>query len=162
MRRSAAYLMCLLAGSSLGLTACDVLYPPTTTPDYTIRVTPTANGLAAIPPTCPDWTSNTTNPYDNQPLPQLGCANARNMALMVEKPEDLVQGRKLGDTRGTVMVGAMRRYDNNQTRGLVRPSAQPDDVVDITTSPASASAMTGDATGSSSSTSSSSSSSSGP
>lgn len=30
------------------------------------------------------------------PQPQIGCANQRNLALMIDAPEDLVVGRPLG------------------------------------------------------------------
>jgi hypothetical protein len=149
----------LISISLLGLAACDP-YPPTPTPDYTIRVMHSQSGMVALPPTCPNWSTDTKDPYDNQPDPQFGCANARNLALTVEKPEDLVQPRSLGDARGTVMVGAIKRYDNNQTRGLVYTASSPDNSVDATTATTATSPMTGDATSSSGGSSSSSSSSS--
>jgi hypothetical protein len=146
----------LISLGLFSLGACDP-YPPTLTPDYTIRVMPSQNGLVAVPPTCPSWATDVTDPYDNQPVPQYGCANARNLALMAEKPEDLVHGRDLDDTRGVVMVGTIRRYDNNQTRGLLYTTATPDSSVDATTATTPTSSMSGDVTGSASSSSSSSS-----
>lgn len=147
------------------LTACDSLsgpqiYPATPKADYSIHVVKDANGkMVALPPECPAWSSSNTDPYDNQPLPQFGCATARNLALMVERPEDLVKGRDMGAGRAVTTVGAIRRYDNNQTRGLIYPSSAPDTVVDVTTAPTGSSAMTGDVTGGAASSSSSSSSS---
>jgi hypothetical protein len=146
----------LILVAALLTVGCD-LYTPTMKPDYTINVVPTAAGAVAVAPTCPSWAENTLNPYDNQPLPQFGCASARNLAMMAERPEDLVKGRELGPTRGVPLVGAIRRYDNNQTRGLIFPSSQPDTVVDVTTASTPASTMTGDVTGSASSSGSSSS-----
>lgn len=137
----------LLLLSVIPLTACQI-YQPTPKPDYTINVVPTSKGMTAVPPTCPNWATDITDPYDNQPVPQFGCASARNLALMAEKPEDLVTGRDLGDTRGVKMVGAVRRYDNDQTRGLVYTSSSLDSAVDVTTSPSPNSSMTGDVTGS--------------
>jgi len=145
------------------LTACETpqIYSPTQRPDYSIRVAPDAQGkMTAIAPGCPSWASSTTNPYDNQPLPQHGCATARNLAMMIEKPEDLVHGRPLDDSSGVMAVGAMRRYYNNQTRGLIYPSGTPDTIADTTTAPTGNSSLTGDATGGGSSSGSSSSSSS--
>lgn len=132
--------------SLIVLTGCEI-YPPTPRPDYTIGVVKTSKGLTAIPPQCPSWATNVANPYDNQPLPQFGCANARNLALMTEQPGDLVRGRTLGPTSGVTMVGAMRRYNNNQTRGLIYVSPSVNDAVDVTTAPTSASSMTGEAAG---------------
>lgn len=137
----------ILGISLLSLTACDTIYPPTPKPDYTIKVVKTKNGSVAVPPACPDWSSATTNPFDNQPLPQFGCANARNLAIMVDRPEDLVHGRPLGDSSGVLAVGAIRRYNNNQTRGLIDTDSSADSAAAITTAPTAASSMTGDVTG---------------
>jgi hypothetical protein len=137
------------------LSACCDPYQPTFRPNYVIKVVPTAQGEVAVPPPCPSWSSEISDPFDEQPLPQYGCANARNLASMVERPEDLVQGRALGETRGVTQVGAIRRYDNNQPRGLITPDAEVSQVA-ATTATTAASSMTGDVTGSSSSSSSSS------
>lgn len=134
----------------LALAACDTLFPPTPTPDYTIKVVPGPNGMTAVPPACLNWTNAVADPYDNQPLPQFGCANTRNLAFMVDRPEDLIHGRDFGDSSGVMAVGAMRRYYGNQTRGLLDSSASPDSSVAITTASTPASGITGDATGSSS------------
>ncbi|MDP9128591.1 MAG: CpaD family pilus assembly protein [Pseudomonadota bacterium] len=150
----------LMTASLIALTACEI-YPPTPKPDYTIGVLPTSKGLVAIPPQCPSYAMALTDPYDNQPLPQFGCATSRNLALMAEQPKDLIQPRELGPTRGVAMVGAVRRYDNNQTRGLIHLSPSVDNAVDVTTSASPASSLTGDVTGGGASSSSSSSSSGG-
>lgn len=153
-------ILSLSLASLLLLAGCESpqIYPPTPKPDLTIHVVPTPNGMTAVPPTCPSWASATIDPYDNQPLPQFGCATARNLAMMVERPEDLVHGRDSGNSSGVMAVGSMRRYYNNQTRGLIYPSSAPDTAVDATTAPSAASPMTGDATGSAAASSSSSSS----
>jgi hypothetical protein len=143
----------------LALGACADPYAPTPRPDYTIRVISTPKGDAALPPACPSWSTATTDPYDNQLLPQFGCANARNLALAVDRPSDLVRGRDLGPQRGVTAVGSIRRYDNDQARGLIDPNTSADSSVAATTSSAPASAMSGDVTGGAPSTSSSSSSS---
>lgn len=135
----------LLTASFAALMGCQ-LYDPTLNPDYTIRVMPSEKGMVAVAPDCPSWATDLANPYDNQPIPHFGCAQARNLAFMVEKPEDLVDPRELGPTRGVGMVGAIRRYDNNQTRGLIYLSPAVDTSVDITTAPTAASSMTGDVT----------------
>lgn len=144
----------------LALAGCEDPYQPTLRPDYTIHVVSTPKGDVALPPECPSWATETTDPYDNQPFPQFGCANARNLALSVEQPSDLVRGRDLGPQRSVTAVGAIRRYDNNQTRGLIDTSTNADSAIAATTSAAPASALTGDITGGAAATSSSSASSS--
>lgn len=125
----------------LDLTACAI--NPTPTPNYTIGVQSTAQGKVAVAPECLNWTDNLANPYDNQPLPQLGCANARNLAFMVERPDDLIQGRDPGTSSGVLAVGAMRRYESNQTRGLLDLSAAPDLSLAVTSAPTAASSLNG-------------------
>lgn len=123
-------------------TACADI-SPTMRPDYAIRVVPTAQGGVALAPACPSYAAETANPFDNQPMPQFGCADARNLAAMVERPNDLVQPQDIGPMRGVAAVGAERRYDNNQTRGLIWTGADTN-VVAATSSPAPASQMSGD------------------
>lgn len=136
----------LMAPFLLAVAACAEWFPPTPQPDYAIRVAPTVDGRGeATPPPCPAWSEAVTNPFDNQPYPQYGCAHARNLAAMAERPEDLVEGRKLANQRGVLAVGAVRRYDNNQTRGLVMPSADTNSIA-ATTASSPSSSMTGDIT----------------
>jgi len=109
--------------SVLGLTACDGLFPPTATPGYTIKVMATPDGVVAEPPTCLGWTDYQANPFEGQPLPQFGCANARNLAIMVEQPNDLIEGRDSGPGVATTSATAMERYNTNQTTPLINPAA---------------------------------------
>lgn len=135
----------------LALSACDLGIPPTTNPDYTIRVLKTSSGSVAIPPNCPSAFTSTVNPFDEQPLPQYGCAHARNLAMMVEQPDDLVKGRDLGEARSVLIVGSVRRYDNNQTRGLIWTGTD-SNAVAVTSASTTSSLLTGDATGTTAST----------
>src|ERR1700733_3647894 len=124
----------------LGVGACGI----TPAPDYTIQVVPAANSHAAqaIPPECPRWSDNDLNFFDNQPLPQFGCADARNLAIMVDNPEDLLQGRNPGPANGVTTAGAIIRYNNNQTRGLIDLQEQPNTSPAATTAPAANSKLT--------------------
>jgi hypothetical protein len=124
------------------LAACTDPYTPTARPDYSIRVVPSNHGSVAVPPACENWTTSVTDPYDNQPLPQFGCANARNLALMVERPDDLVKGRDLGPANGVTAAGAVYRYDANEPRGLMWTGQDPNQVGN-TTAPTPASKITG-------------------
>ena len=117
-----------------GLTACATGLSPTPTPDYTIRVLSSQSGTVAVPPNCPSWVTEQSNPYDQQPLPQFGCASARNLALMAETPDDLVKGREMGPVSGTKVMGAMRRYNNDQTRGLVWTGSDSNQIATTTSS----------------------------
>lgn len=135
----------LLLAGLLGLAACGDM-SPTMNPDYAIRVVPQPDGsYAAVPPECPDYTDNIMNRFDNQPPPQFGCAYARNLAIMVDRPSDLIQGRDSGFGSGLLAAGSIVRYNNNQTRGLVDPATDSNTVA-TTTAPSSASSMTGETT----------------
>lgn len=149
-----------LLAIALATTSC-VELPPTPKPDYKIHVKTEGNKTTAVPPTCASWNSDMTDPYDNQPLPQFGCANARNLAMMVERPEDLVEGRPMGAASAVTSLGAVIRYDNNQTRGLLWTGSDPNTVA-TTTSSTPASSLTGESAKSSGSSGSSSSAKSGP
>jgi type IV pilus biogenesis protein CpaD/CtpE len=107
----------------------------------------TSDGFVAIPPGCPSNVTDVTDPYDNQPRPQFGCADARNLAMMAERPEDIVKPRDLGPASGVTSTGAILRYNNNQTRGLIYTTSSPDSAVDTTTANTAASGITGDLTG---------------
>jgi type IV pilus biogenesis protein CpaD/CtpE len=110
-----------LAITSLGLLALAACGPITPAPDYAIRVAPNpdGSGYTAIPPTCQRWSDDDLNFFDNQPQPEFGCADARNLALEVERPEDLLQGRDPGPANGVTTAGTIVRYNNNLTRGLL-------------------------------------------
>jgi hypothetical protein len=135
----------LIVFSALALAACDP-YDPTIRPDYSIRVKQTEKGNVAVPPTCADWKGPIADPFDNQPMPQFGCANARNLAMMSEEPKDLVEGRTLDRERAVHAIGAVRRYDSEQTRTLVWPAAE---TSSLTVAPSVS--ITGDATAAASS-----------
>ncbi|MFA4995259.1 MAG: CpaD family pilus assembly lipoprotein [Bdellovibrionales bacterium] len=136
----------ILSVSLLALTGCSDIFHSTMRPDYSIRVTSTPQGSVATAPECPSWSEETTNPFDNQPLPQYGCAHARNLAEQIENPDDLIEGRTMGKERGVTAVGSVRRYDNNQTRGLVWTGPDVNEVAKTSAS-SSASSMSGDVTG---------------
>lgn len=132
--------------AALSAAAC-VELPPTPKPDYAIHVK-TRNGKAtAVPPTCASWNTDVTDPFDNQPLPQFGCANARNLAYMIDRPEDLVDAREIGSPDAVTTLGSVIRYKNNQTRGLIWTGTDASTVATTSASTPSSS-LTGEAAGS--------------
>lgn len=132
---------------ALGTASC-VELPPTPKPDYVIRVKTQNGKTVAIPPTCASWNTDVVDPFDNQPLPQFGCATARNLAMMVERPADLVgEPRPMGPPDSVTTLGATVRYRHNQTRGFVWPSGDPSQIA-ITTAPVPNSALNGAISGS--------------
>ena len=145
MRMNLNRSLIVLPAMLMALVACDTVYPPTPQPDYMVHTVQTPKGLVAVPPPCTSWSANTLNPYDEQPLPQFGCATARNLAMMVERPEDLVKGRDFGNSSPVTTVGALRRYNSNQTRGLLDVSTSADMAPAATTMSTPNSGINGDA-----------------
>ena len=141
MRTLAASRFLLLAM----LAACADPYQPTLRP----RLHHSGDAEAARPPSrrnCPSWASETTDPYDNQPVPQFGCANARNLALMAEQPRDLVTGPRPGPAPrrdGGRLDAALQQQPD---RAALYLASCTDWSVDITTAPTATSTISGEVT----------------
>ncbi len=120
----------LLALTVVALSGCEGPYfanafEPAPAPDYRIKVTTGPDGLpVALPPDCPDWHSSYRGALQNEPWPQYGCANARNLAAMVERPDDLIEGRDPGPASGHMAAFAMKRYEAGKTIPLIDPNAK--------------------------------------
>lgn len=78
----------------IALAACagDAEKPEMQGVNRTIDVTRNADGsYKANAPKCPKWNDETLTRYQNDPMPQLGCATAGNLAKMIADPADLVR-----------------------------------------------------------------------
>lgn len=95
-------------------------------PDNRIRLMPAANGkgTVAVPPECLNWQSAATAPQDNNPWPQFGCAQARNLAAMVERPEDLETPKPLGPADGVASAISIQNYRVGKTKALIDAKAE--------------------------------------
>jgi type IV pilus biogenesis protein CpaD/CtpE len=65
---------------------------------------------------CPNWANDPVDPYANQGSPYLGCSNDVNLLRMVERPQDLQQGRTLGPASGERQAGAVKAYDTDKVK----------------------------------------------
>jgi pilus assembly protein CpaD len=70
------------------------------------------------PPECPAWDDLLENYVSNAPTIPLGCANARNLNLMVEDPRDLLVGRATGPVDASREVKAIERYMEDKVKPL--------------------------------------------
>ena len=70
------------------------------------------------PPECPAWDDLLENYVSNGPTMPLGCANARNLNVMVEDPRDLLVGRTTGPTDAGHEVKAIERYMEDKVKPL--------------------------------------------
>ena len=69
-------------------------------------------------PECPAWDDLLENYVSNAPTIPLGCANNRNLNLMVEDPRDLLVGRATGPTDANREVKAIERYMEDKVKPL--------------------------------------------
>ncbi len=121
MRSSSLLLPTLLLATLLG--GCE----STPNPDYRIKVVqnPSGKGYVALPPECLSWQAyETGSPLENQLRPTYGCAEAKNLAAMVERPEDLIEGKPLGPADPVVSAAAISRYQAGKTTPLIDPNAE--------------------------------------
>ncbi len=76
-----------------------------TKPDGHGIVTLSYDRIAAIGPTCGDWSENVARNPQNLPYPNFGCATQRNLAAMAANPTDLMypasEAARGSDTRAT-------------------------------------------------------------
>lgn len=94
-------------------------------PDYRIGLVKGTDGkVHAIAPECPDWAFYSNGPFQGEPWPQFGCAHARNLAAMVDRPEDLEHGREMSPALGSNAALGMRRYEQDKTKPLIDPNAK--------------------------------------
>ncbi|HXG99897.1 MAG TPA: CpaD family pilus assembly protein [Sphingomicrobium sp.] len=86
----------------------------------TVRVI-VARTRASVP-NCPNWNRSASQTYDNQQMPNFGCAVNANLAAMVANPQDLVFGREgsgVGDNRTSVKaLDSYRKAVPTGTEGL--------------------------------------------
>lgn len=82
-----------------------------------IRVT--VGRSVAIPPACPDWrkAAHDGDP-SNTPTSNLGCANMRNLGLMIADPNDLIVGRAPGDGAAEPLAAGVQRYRTGKVTPL--------------------------------------------
>ncbi len=71
---------------------------------------------AVVPPDCPNWGDPRDPNFANRPLPNLGCATATNLGLMVAQPRDLIRGRELAPADGIRVAEAVARYRQDKVK----------------------------------------------
>lgn len=124
MRRYASFAVIL--SSAFLLCACSGYDPVEPNPDYSIKLMRSHDGkrTVAVPPDCPSWNTVSSSPLENQPWAQFGCANARNLAAQIVRPDDLIDGRDSGPAKGSTTAGAVNRYNEGKTKSLQDPNSK--------------------------------------
>ena len=111
----------------LFMAGCTGTAQPLHKPDNTITVAPDASGhLTAIGPKCEPYSDALVDRYANDPLPQLGCSTANNLAAMIANPADLVRGelplRPEGHANAEVESAATTRYELGKVYAPISPT----------------------------------------
>lgn len=74
----------------------------------------------AIPPACPDWRKpdNDGDP-SNTMMSNIGCANMRNLGLMIADPSELIAGRPSAAGSGEPLAAGVLRYRTGKVTPLL-------------------------------------------
>ena len=80
--------------------------------------------LSAQPQPCPPWVDYPVDNHSNRNSPYLGCTNDVNLLKMVERPQDLDQGRPLGAGNGGRQADAVKNYDKDQVKPFLDSSVR--------------------------------------
>ncbi|HVY12288.1 MAG TPA: CpaD family pilus assembly lipoprotein [Alphaproteobacteria bacterium] len=92
-------------------------------PDYRIGVlhdNETGRAVALAKP-CPTWHQHIGEGLENHFEPQFGCADAYNLAHEIERPTDLISGRRPADAEAAPGVLGIERYREDKTKQLINP-----------------------------------------
>ena len=75
-----------------------------------------------IPPACADFSQPIGDANQARTPSNFGCAEITNFGMMVANPRDLVRGRSLGDSDGTVIAAGVERYRKDKIKELLETS----------------------------------------
>jgi type IV pilus biogenesis protein CpaD/CtpE len=75
--------------------------------------------ISAQPHPCLPWVDYPIDNHSNRDSLYLGCSNDVNLLKMVERPQDLDQGRPLGAANGGRQGDAVKNYDKDQVKPFV-------------------------------------------
>lgn len=94
---------------------------PSPRPDTRIKLVTAPDGKStmALPPACGDWSDDMGDPWQNESWRNFGCTQARNLALQVERPDDLIAPHELGEADGVTSASAVDRYRVGKTKPLI-------------------------------------------
>jgi pilus biogenesis CpaD protein len=81
--------------------------------------------LSAAPHPCPPWVDYPIDNHSNRDSPYLGCSNDVNLLRMVERPQDLDQGRALGPANAGRTADAVKSYDKDQVKPYLDAGSHP-------------------------------------
>ena len=71
-----------------------------------------------IPPSCADFSQPIGSALQEYTHSNFGCADTANLGIMVANPRDLIDGRPVGVSDGTVMAAGVNRYRTDTIKQL--------------------------------------------
>jgi pilus assembly protein CpaD len=75
-----------------------------------------------IPPSCADFSQPIGEAIQAHAPSNYGCATVANLGMMVANPRDLIRGRSLGASDGTVIAAGVKRYRDDKVKELIDTS----------------------------------------
>lgn len=75
-----------------------------------------------IPPSCGNFSQVMGDAQQAYSHTNFGCADIANLGMMVANPRDLIIGRPLGDSDGTVIAAGVDRYRTDNVKALMASS----------------------------------------
>lgn len=75
-----------------------------------------------IPPACADFSQMIGDAKQAQQPSNFGCSDITNLGMMIANPRDLIRGRTLGDSDGTVIAAGVERYRKDKVKELMETS----------------------------------------
>ncbi|MBS0272576.1 MAG: hypothetical protein JSR85_08040 [Proteobacteria bacterium] len=75
-----------------------------------------------IPPACGDFSQPIGDARQAQVYSNYGCSDMANLGMMVANPRDLIKGRTLGSSDGTVIAAGVDRYRKDKVKDLIDTS----------------------------------------
>lgn len=96
-----------------------------------------------IPPSCGDFSQAIGDAQQAQAPSNYGCADMANLGMMVANPRDLIKGRPLGSSDGTVIAAGVDRYRKDKAKDLIDTSTTTTPAPATTTSSSSGTASAG-------------------
>ncbi len=100
-----------------------------------------------IPPSCGDFSQPIGSARQDYAHSNHGCADTANLGMMIANPRDLMLGRTLGDSDGTVLAAGVNRYRKGETTPLIDTSTNVSPGTTGTNSSSGSSSTTGSASG---------------
>ncbi|MBI3419690.1 MAG: hypothetical protein HY053_06125 [Proteobacteria bacterium] len=96
-------------------------------PDYRVGILhdPDTGQTIAIAKTCPMWRQYPGDGLENHFRPQVSCFDYYNLAHEIERPTDLVEGRRPDAADAAPGVLGIERYRSDKTKQLINPKDIP-------------------------------------